>query len=83
MASNDFTGGIDELRVYDRALTPSEPGRLAIQTTPDTGGTVIDLEFAAGATIRLRAAAISCRARDFGEPWPTAWLPDHERDAPG
>ena len=55
---------------------------LAIQTVPDAGGTVIDLEFAAGATIRLHAGAISCRARDFGEPWPTTWQPDHERGAP-
>ena len=38
---------------------------------------VIDLEFAAGATIRLSAAAIRCRARDFGEPWPTVWQPGH------
>jgi hypothetical protein len=44
-----------------------------------TGG-IIDLEFAAGATIRLTAAAISCRARDFGEPWPTPWQPGHPLD---
>jgi hypothetical protein len=43
-------------------------------------GGVIDLEFAAGATIRLNAAAIRCRARDFGEPWPTAWQPGHLLD---
>ena len=46
------------------------------------GTAVIDLEFAAGATIRLSAAAIRCRARDFGEPWPTAWQPGHLLDAP-
>ena len=45
-------------------------------------GGVILLEFAAGATIRLTAAAISCRARDFGEPWPTQWQPGHELDEP-
>jgi hypothetical protein len=45
-------------------------------------GAVIDLEFAAGATIRLSAAAIRCRARDFGEPWPTAWQPGHPLDEP-
>jgi hypothetical protein len=55
---------------------------LAIQTVPGAAGALIELEFAVGATIRLQAAAISCRARDFGEPWPTAWLPDHERGAP-
>jgi hypothetical protein len=41
---------------------------------------MIDLEFAAGAAIRLTAAAIRCRARDFGEPWPTVWQPGHPLD---
>ena len=45
-------------------------------------GAMIDLEFAAGATIRLSAAAIRCRAQDFGEPWPTSWQPDHPLDPP-
>ncbi len=30
-----FRGGIDEVRVYDRALTPTEIGRLAAATGPD------------------------------------------------
>jgi len=47
-----------------------------------TGG-AIDLEFAGGATIRLTAAAIRCRVRDFGEPWPTVWQPDHPLDPSG
>ena len=47
-----------------------------------TGG-AIDLEFARGATIRLTAAAIRCRVRDFGEPWPTVWQPDHPLDPSG
>lgn len=46
------------------------------------GGMIIDIEFAAGATIRLSAAAIRCRARDFGDPWPTAWQPGHLLDMP-
>jgi hypothetical protein len=51
---------------------------------PGTGSAagVILLEFAAGATIRLTARAISCRARDFGEPWPTPWQPGHQLDPP-
>jgi hypothetical protein len=43
----------------------------------DETGTAIDLAFAGGVTIRLAAAAIRCRLRDFGEPWPTNWQPDH------
>jgi Protein of unknown function (DUF2948) len=49
---------------------------------PGTAGTgaAIDLEFAAGATIRLNAAALRCRLRDYGEPWPTVWRPGHPLD---
>jgi hypothetical protein len=43
----------------------------------DKAGT-IDLEFAGGATVRLKTAAIRVRVADIGEPWPTAWQPDHE-----
>ena len=39
--------------------------------TVGPAGALIELEFAAGATIRLTAAEIRCRVRDFGEPWPT------------
>ncbi|HEX3538312.1 MAG TPA: DUF2948 family protein [Stellaceae bacterium] len=40
-------------------------------------GKAIDLAFAGGVTIRLNAQEIRCRLRDFGEPWPTNWQPDH------
>jgi hypothetical protein len=47
----------------------------------DKAGT-IDLEFSDGATVRLKVAAIRVRVADIGEPWPTAWQPDHDtRDA--
>jgi DUF2948 family protein len=52
------------------------------QTPGVPAGGVILLEFAAGVTIRLSASGISCRARDFGEPWPTPWHPDHPLDEP-
>ncbi len=38
----------------------------------------IDLEFAGGAAVRLKAGAIRVRIADVGEPWPTAWQPDHD-----
>jgi hypothetical protein len=44
---------------------------------------IIDLEFSGGAAVRLSIAAINCRATDIGEPWPTAWQPDHPPDNPG
>jgi hypothetical protein len=55
---------------------------LAIRSRSGPGGQTIDLEFSGGATIRMSAAAISCRARDLGEPWPTPWRPDHPLDEP-
>ena len=42
----------------------------------------IDLEFSGGATLRLGVAAIRVHATDIGEPWPTAWQPDHDAGDP-
>jgi hypothetical protein len=53
---------------------------LAIRATPATAGATIALDFAGDAAIRLTAAAIRCRARDFGEAWPTLWQPGHSLD---
>jgi hypothetical protein len=75
---------IDE--VAYRGFHRSEEDRilalLAIRTIFGAGGGIIDLEFAAGAAIRLSTAAIRCRVRDFGEPWPTVWQPGHPLDEP-
>ncbi|HEV2186792.1 MAG TPA: DUF2948 family protein [Stellaceae bacterium] len=43
----------------------------------DKPGT-IELEFAGGPAARLNVGAIRVRVADIGEPWPTAWQPDHE-----
>jgi hypothetical protein len=52
---------------------------LAIRATGgDRGVAAIRLEFSEGVTIRLGTAHIRCRVEDFGEPWPTRWLPRHE-----
>jgi hypothetical protein len=68
-------------RVSYRGFRRSEEDRilslLAIRL-PDGGGT-IDLDFSADVSIRLSVAAIECLVRDLGEPWPTAWQPDHEK----
>ena len=40
----------------------------------------VDLEFSGGAAVRLGVSAIRVHATDIGEPWPTAWQPDHEAD---
>ena len=77
--------------VVYRGFQRSEEDRilslLAIRPMPGRGsksaGGAIDLEFAGDATIRLAAATIRCRLRDFGEPWPTAWRPGHPLDPSG
>jgi hypothetical protein len=67
-----------------RGFQRGEGGRilslLAIRATPVDAGMIIDLEFAGGATIRLFAAGIRCRARDFGERWLTSRQPGHALD---
>jgi hypothetical protein len=64
-----------------RGFQRSEESRilclLAIRPNLEGSGGTIDLDFSGSATIRLNASTIRCRARDFGEPWPTAWHPDH------
>jgi Protein of unknown function (DUF2948) len=80
--------GIDD--VAYRGFHRSEEDRilslLAISFTPVRlpagAGAAINLEFAAGATIRLSASAIRGRLRDYGEPWPTVWHPGHPLDEP-
>ena len=72
--------------VVDRGFHRSEEDRilslLAIQAAAGPAGATIELNFAGDAAIRLTAAAIRCRARDFGEPWPTPWQPGHALDDP-
>jgi len=67
--------------VVYRGFQRSEEDRilclLAVRHADTEGGATIDLDFSGRATIRLTAAAIHCRARDLGEPWPTAFHPDH------
>ena len=64
-----------------RGFQRSEESRilclLAIRPNLAESGGTIDLDFSGSATIRLSASAIRCRVRDFGEPWRTAWHPDH------
>jgi DUF2948 family protein len=54
---------------------------LAIRSGRGDKGGVVDLEFAAGATVRLEIGGIRCRLKDLGEPYPTRWLPDHDAES--
>jgi hypothetical protein len=51
---------------------------LAIRPGTDAG--TVDLEFSGGAAVRLGVSAIRVHATDIGEPWPTAWRPEHGAD---
>jgi hypothetical protein len=53
---------------------------LAIRSGAKPG--TIDLEFAGGAAVRLAVSMINVRVTDIGEPWPTAWQPDHAAGDP-
>jgi hypothetical protein len=67
-----------------RGFRRSEEDRILslLAIRADLGDNAIDFDFAAGAAIRLTAAAIRCHARDLGEPWPTPWRPDHPDTLP-
>ncbi len=39
--------------------------------------TIIELDFAGGAAVRLEAKRLYCLVEDFGESWPTRWRPRH------
>ena len=56
---------------------------LAADAARPSPGLTIDLDFAGHAAIRLTASALSCRVRDFGDPWPTPGSPAIELDEPG
>ncbi len=55
--------------------------RLAEEAGNVTPDVTIELDFAGDAGIRLNAAVLRVRARDFGDPWPTPWQPGHELPA--
>lgn len=61
-----------------RGFRRSEQDRiLALLAIRQDQAGAINLNFAGDSTIRLSARNIRCRLRDFGEPWPTSWVPGH------
>ncbi len=73
--------GIDQ-RKRDRllellAIVTGEAAAARVGPAAADGPTTILLLFAGGGAIRLDAGGIRCRLRDFGEPWPTKWRPQH------
>ena len=71
-------------RVGYRGFRRRDDGRILSLLAIRTGdpANTIELEFSGGAAVRLTVAAIRVRASDIGEPWPTAWQPDHEAGKP-
>lgn len=67
-------------RGFDRKKSGSflELLTIAVGEEPGRGGsTIIELDFADGATVRLEAKRLYCLVEDFGDPWPTRWKPQH------
>ncbi|MFZ5789795.1 MAG: DUF2948 family protein [Pseudomonadota bacterium] len=52
------------------------PEFLELLTIHAKDGAIL-LVFAGDAMVRLEVDAIRCHLDDLGEPWPTAWRPDH------
>jgi Protein of unknown function (DUF2948) len=71
----------DVASVTYRGFRRSEADRLMPLLAIRAEGNAVLLEFSGGAMIRLEVARILAHATDFGEPWPTRWLPRHEAEA--
>ena len=69
-------------RGFRRAEAERILSLLALRANVGESGGFVDLEFAAGATVRLEVGRIACRLRDLGEPWPTSFLPEHDAEPP-
>jgi hypothetical protein len=68
-------GGVTGVR--RRGFNPGDPTRiLALLAVRRVAG-ALQLDFAAGASIRLETAEILCHLDDLSEPWPTRWQPRH------
>lgn len=74
----------DVTSVRYRGFDRSRRGRflelltIAVGEEPGNHGvTIIELDFADGAAVRLEAKRLRCLVEDFGEPWPTRWRPRH------
>ena len=58
-----------------------QPDRLlSLLTLTAREDVAVDLAFAGGATVRVESEPLDCVLEDLGDPWPTAWRPDHDAD---
>ena len=74
LAVHEVTGV--KVRDIDRT-NPDVPLSLLTLRLEDGG---VHLEFAGGGTIRIAISDIHLYLEDVGEPWPTAWRPEHPAD---
>lgn len=63
-----------DLRDKDQVLS-----LLTVEARPQA----LTLVFSGGGLVRLEVGAIACFLEDLGEPWPTLWLPLHDREDGG
>ena len=67
--------------VRTRNVDRDRPDRpLSLLTLSPGENTAVDLAFAGGGTVRIESGPLDCVLEDLGEPWPTAWRPDHGED---
>jgi hypothetical protein len=63
--------------VRRRGFSPGDPDRILALLALRRVGSALQLDFAAGASIRLETGEILCHLDDLSEPWPTRWQPRH------
>jgi len=68
-------GGVTAVR--RRGFNPGDPTRILALLAMRRVAGALQLDFAAGASIRLETAEILCHLDDLSESWPTRWQPRH------
>jgi hypothetical protein len=70
-------------RVRTQKLDLRDKDQVLSLLTVEARPRALTLVFSGGGLVRLEVGAIACFLEDLGEPWPTPWLPLHERDDGG
>jgi len=66
-------------RVRTQNLDLRDKNQVLSLLTVEARPRALTLVFSGGGLVRLEVGAIACFLEDLGEPWPTPWLPLHER----
>jgi len=70
-------------RVRTQKIDVRDKDQVLSLLTVEARPQALTLVFSGGGLVRLEVGAIACFLEDLGEPWPTPWLPLHDREDGG